>query len=189
MISEWNVIRFPSGRSLPPTPTVDALMGELAAVELELARARLAQIRLETRQASMLWTWYCLKRIVFWGFALWLLATLIAPAKAAEPEGPYKSKRVEMPKQLRGVWCHASPKPYYIRVTSYRKWLRGATRVLRNCGEPHRITREGLFWEENACKPYSISTDGAWIKAKFKCDGVEIDEESYKVKNGRLYTR
>jgi hypothetical protein len=77
-----NVVQFPGGRHPPPKPTVDALVGELAAVEIELARARLAQIHSETRQANALFAWYCLKRAVFWGLALWLLATLIAPAKA-----------------------------------------------------------------------------------------------------------
>jgi hypothetical protein len=75
-----NVIRFPNGA--PQAPTVDALIGELAAVEIELARARIAQIRSETRQANIYWTWYCCKKILFWGFALWLLTTLMAPAKA-----------------------------------------------------------------------------------------------------------
>jgi hypothetical protein len=70
-----NVIRFPRGRSLPPTPTVDALIGELAAVELELARARIAQIRSETWHANAFWFWYCLKRVVFWGTVFWLLTT------------------------------------------------------------------------------------------------------------------
>jgi hypothetical protein len=77
-----NVIRFPSGRSLPPTPTVDALMGELVAVELELARARLAQIHSETRQAHAFWAWYWFKRILFWGFVLWLLTTFAGAAQA-----------------------------------------------------------------------------------------------------------
>jgi hypothetical protein len=77
-----NIVQFPSGTYLPPTPNVDALIGELAAVKIELARAQLAQIRLETRQASVLWSWYCFKRVVFWGCVLWLLATLMAPAKA-----------------------------------------------------------------------------------------------------------
>jgi hypothetical protein len=48
------VIQFPGGRYVPPTPTVDALIGELAAVELELARARIAQIRSETWQGNVL---------------------------------------------------------------------------------------------------------------------------------------
>jgi hypothetical protein len=76
------VIQFPGGRYAPPVPAVDALMDELIAVEIELARARIAQIRSETRQANALWGWYCFKRVVFWGLVLWLLATLIAPAKA-----------------------------------------------------------------------------------------------------------
>jgi hypothetical protein len=80
-----NIVQFPGGRYLPPTPSVDALIGELAAVEIELARARLAQIRNETRRANAAWTWSCFKRALFWGFALWLLATLIAlPAHAGQ---------------------------------------------------------------------------------------------------------
>jgi hypothetical protein len=77
-----NVVQFPGGRYSPPKATVDALIGELAAVEIELARARIAQIRSETRQANIYWTWYCLKRAVLWGLALWLLVTLMVPAKA-----------------------------------------------------------------------------------------------------------
>jgi hypothetical protein len=88
-----NVISFPGGRYPPPKATVDALIGELAAVEIELARARLAQIRLETRQASVLWGWYCLKRVVFWGLALWLLATLMAPAKADSVNRSFYNER------------------------------------------------------------------------------------------------
>jgi hypothetical protein len=75
-----NVFQFPRG--LPARTAIDALIDEVTAVELELARARLAQIKSETRQANALWFSYCLKRVLFWGFALWLLATLIAPAKA-----------------------------------------------------------------------------------------------------------
>lgn len=74
-----NVVRFPDGRYAPPVPAVDALIDELTAVEIELARARIAQIRSETRQANMLWTWYCCRRVLFWGFALWLLS-LAVPA-------------------------------------------------------------------------------------------------------------
>jgi len=77
-----NVMQFPGGRYSPPKATVDALIGELTAVEIGLARARLAQIQLETRQANALFAWYCLKRVLVWGFALWLLVTLMAPAKA-----------------------------------------------------------------------------------------------------------
>jgi hypothetical protein len=77
-----NVVRFPGGRYVPQAPTVDALIGELATVEIELARARIAQIRSETRQANALWTWYCFKKALFWGFVLWALCTFMAPAKA-----------------------------------------------------------------------------------------------------------
>jgi hypothetical protein len=62
-------------------------------IELEIARARLVQIRLETRQASVLWGWYCFKRVVFWGLALWLLATLMAPAKADSVNRSFYNER------------------------------------------------------------------------------------------------
>jgi hypothetical protein len=75
------VVQFPGSRNLPPAPTVDALIGELAAVEIELARARLAQIRSETRQAQALWGWQCFKRALFCGLVLWLLSFAV-PAKA-----------------------------------------------------------------------------------------------------------
>jgi hypothetical protein len=90
-----NVIQFPGGRSRPPIPmtTVDALIGELAAVELELARARIAQIRSETWQGNVLWTWYCCKKLLFWGFALWLICTLMAPAKAETRTKSYYDNR------------------------------------------------------------------------------------------------
>jgi hypothetical protein len=76
-----NVIRFPGGRYLPPKATV-ALIDKLTTVEIELARARIAQIRSETQQANIYWTWYCCKKILFWGLVAWLLVTLMAPAKA-----------------------------------------------------------------------------------------------------------
>jgi hypothetical protein len=77
-----NVIRFRGRSRPPPESTIDGLVRELTMVEIELARARLAQIRSETRQANIYWTWYCLKRVLFWGVVLWLLATLMASAKA-----------------------------------------------------------------------------------------------------------
>jgi hypothetical protein len=55
---------------------VDSLLDQLNAVELELARARLTQIQLETRQANVLWFSYCLKRVVFWGIVLWLITAV-----------------------------------------------------------------------------------------------------------------
>jgi hypothetical protein len=88
-----NVMQFPSGRMMPRQPAVDALLSELTAVEIEIARARLVQIRLETRQASVLWGWYCFKRALLWGFALWLLATLMAPAKADSVNRSFYNER------------------------------------------------------------------------------------------------
>jgi hypothetical protein len=88
-----NLIQFPSGRSLPSTPTVDALMGELVAVELELARARLAQIRSETRQANVFWIWYCFKKCLFWGFVLWLLTTFVGAAQAQTSTRSFYNER------------------------------------------------------------------------------------------------
>ena len=58
------------------------MLDELTAVEIELARAQLDQIRSETRQANALWTSYCLKRVVFWGIVLWLLTTFAGAAQA-----------------------------------------------------------------------------------------------------------
>jgi hypothetical protein len=77
-----NVIRFRGRSRPPPEPTIESLVRELTMVEIELARARLAQIRSETHQANVYWTWYCLKRVLFWGVVLWLLATFMASAKA-----------------------------------------------------------------------------------------------------------
>ena len=76
-----NVIRF-RGRSRPLPPTTDDLLDELTAVQIELARAQLAQVLSETRQANALWFWYCLKRVVFWGIVLWLLTTFASAAQA-----------------------------------------------------------------------------------------------------------
>ena len=72
-----SVIQFPRSR---PTPTAEALaleamVAELIAVELDLARARLAQIKQDTRQANALWISYCLKRAVVWGLVLWALVS------------------------------------------------------------------------------------------------------------------
>ena len=69
------VIPFPGGRNLPPKPAVDALIAELTAVEIELRRAQLAQLRSETRQAQALWGWWCFKRCLIWGCVVWLLVT------------------------------------------------------------------------------------------------------------------
>jgi len=72
------VIQFPRRRRTPPaeaSTSLEALVLELTAVELDLARARLAQINQDTRQAGALWAWWCLKRAVVWGLVLWALVS------------------------------------------------------------------------------------------------------------------
>jgi hypothetical protein len=88
-----NVIRFPGGRaSSPPSPTVDALQAELVAAELELLRARLAQVRSEHRQGQAMWVAYCARKILFWGLVLWLLAAMFGGAKASAQEAIARSR-------------------------------------------------------------------------------------------------
>ena len=78
-----NVFQFPHRSRVPQKArTTDALLDELAAVEIELARARLAQIRIEMRQAQALWGWWCFKRAVIWGLVLWVLVTIAGAAQA-----------------------------------------------------------------------------------------------------------
>ena len=73
-----NLIAFPGRRRAPPVPIVD----ELTALEIELVRARLAQIRSEVRQANIFWFWFWLRKAVFWAVVLWLLATFAAHAQS-----------------------------------------------------------------------------------------------------------
>jgi hypothetical protein len=49
---------------------------ELAALEFELVRARLSQIRSETRQANAFWFWFYFKKAMFWAVVLWMLSVL-----------------------------------------------------------------------------------------------------------------
>ena len=74
-----NLIKFP-GRLRPQNsePAYDELM----VLELELVRARLAQVRSETRAANIFWFRYCFKRVVLWGLLFWLLATFAGAARA-----------------------------------------------------------------------------------------------------------
>jgi hypothetical protein len=77
-----NVIRFPSGQSLPPpapASSLDALVAELTAVEIKIARARLLSARYE----NAAWLWRTCKRTLFWGCVLWLMATFVGGAHAA----------------------------------------------------------------------------------------------------------
>jgi hypothetical protein len=54
----------------------------LTALELELVRARLSQVRSETRQANAFWFWFYFKKAMFWAIVLWLIATFIGAAHA-----------------------------------------------------------------------------------------------------------
>jgi hypothetical protein len=95
-----NVMQLPGTRYVPPTPPiVDALME----IELELARARLAQIQLETRQAGVLWFWYCAKRVLFFGLALWLLTTCAQAQTRSfyDDEGRFVGSSIQ-----RGKWTN-----------------------------------------------------------------------------------
>jgi hypothetical protein len=76
-----NLIKFP-GRLRPQNsePAYDELL--VLELEIELVRARLAQIRNEIRQANIFWFWYCLKRLLLWGILFWLLATFAGAAQA-----------------------------------------------------------------------------------------------------------
>ena len=67
-----NLIQFPR-RSTPP---LTSMADELAALELELVRARLAQVRSETRYANALLFSYYVRKVTFWLFTLWMLSFL-----------------------------------------------------------------------------------------------------------------
>ena len=73
-----NLVQFP--RRVRPQPV--APRDELTALEIELVRARLAQVRSETRQANAFWAWYWIKRLMLWGFLFWLLAAFVGAAHA-----------------------------------------------------------------------------------------------------------
>jgi hypothetical protein len=73
-----NLIKFPGRLRPQPVPPHE----ELAALELELVRARLAQIRSETRYANAFWFWFYFRKAVFWAVVLWLLAMVAGAAHA-----------------------------------------------------------------------------------------------------------
>ena len=73
-----NLLKFPIRPRPQPVPPQD----ELTALEIELVRARLCQTRSEIRLTNTIWFWYCLKRVLLWGFLFWLLATLAGAAHA-----------------------------------------------------------------------------------------------------------
>ena len=68
-----NLVKFP-GRLRPQfLPPRD----ELAALEIELVRARLAQIRSETGYANAFWFWFFFNKAMFWAAVLWMLSVLL----------------------------------------------------------------------------------------------------------------
>jgi hypothetical protein len=73
-----NLLKFPGQlrpQSLP-------LRDELIALELELVRLHISRIRGEIRQTNIFLFWYCLKRVLLWGFLFWLLTTFAGAAQA-----------------------------------------------------------------------------------------------------------
>ena len=76
-----NLIRFPARhRPQQSDPPCDEMM--VLELEIEIARARLGQIRSEVRRTNIFLFWYCLKRVVLWGLLFWLLATFVGAARA-----------------------------------------------------------------------------------------------------------
>jgi hypothetical protein len=67
-----SVVAFPGARRVPPKASLDELLDEL---ELELLRARLAQVNQDTRQAAALFGWWAFKRALVWGLVVWALVS------------------------------------------------------------------------------------------------------------------
>lgn len=67
-----SVVQFPGGRPVPPKASVDELLDRL---EVELLRARLAQVNQEARQAAALFGWWAFKRALVWGVVVWALVS------------------------------------------------------------------------------------------------------------------
>jgi hypothetical protein len=90
------LIKFPGRHRPQPLPPRD----ELAALELELVRARLAQVRSEIHQANAFWVWFYFKKAVFWAILLWLMSILIGAAHAQtrsfyDAQGQFSGSSVE----------------------------------------------------------------------------------------------
>jgi hypothetical protein len=71
-----NLLKFP-GRSRPIPRPVDVDELTLLELEIELARAKLANVRSATRQANAIWFSYCVRKIAFWAVVLWALSALL----------------------------------------------------------------------------------------------------------------
>ena len=80
-----NLVQFPGRpRPQPVTPR-----DELAALELELIRARLALVRSETRYVNSVWFWSCFKKAVFWAIMLWLIVMFASVGRAQSTTRSY----------------------------------------------------------------------------------------------------
>ena len=73
-----NLIKFPARSRPQPVSPHD----ELVALELELVRARLAQVQNELRYGKALLFSYIVRKAVFWAVVLWLIATFVGAAHA-----------------------------------------------------------------------------------------------------------
>lgn len=82
-----NLIRFPARPRPQPVAPCDELM--LLELEIELARARIAQVRSETRLSNTIWFWLCFRKAVFWLVVLWLLAMVAGVAHAQSTTRSY----------------------------------------------------------------------------------------------------
>ena len=71
-----NVLQFPQTRSGPPEND------DLAALELELVRLRIAQVRSEVRLTNTIWFWYFFKRAIFWAVMIWLIVMFASAGRA-----------------------------------------------------------------------------------------------------------
>lgn len=75
-----NLIKFPARpRPQQSDPPCDELM--VLELEIEIARARLAQIRSETRYANAVLISYCVRKAAFWAVVLWVLSVLFGANK------------------------------------------------------------------------------------------------------------
>src|SRR5262245_57963900 len=76
------VIEFPGGGSREPREVEPPLIDRAREADLELMRLHIEtaqlqrdQLKADFKRAQFLWLWFCLKRVMFWGVVLWLLAT------------------------------------------------------------------------------------------------------------------
>ena len=126
-----NVVKFPRGHAPTSAPAVDDLLRDLTAAQIELSRAQCDHLRSETRQVNIMWTWYCFKRVLFWGLALWLLMAFGTSARAAWTPTALADQVNAIALLAEHVTtCGGRPKPgaarnavQIIEHIGYRKWF------------------------------------------------------------------